>query len=93
MSLTNLPVEDIEQMAATVKQQSQEILAKLSQLRSACQRDPSFTGSAADRYDEYMEQWDTHQKALTDNLEGAGELLTRYAAKLHEVNGLVTFDI
>lgn len=90
---TNLPIEQIEQLAAEVQRQSGDVVSQLSALRSACQRDPNFTGNAADRYDEYMRQWDVHQKALADNLEGAGQLLRRFADAVRATNDSVNFDI
>jgi uncharacterized protein YukE len=93
VALTNLPVEDIEQLAATVKSQADQVLQKLDELRAAVQRDPNFTGSAADRYDEYLSKWDVHQKALAENLDGAGTILSSYAARLRENTDLVDFTI
>lgn len=83
---TNLPVESIEQLASTVKQQATTLQSQLSTLRSQCQRDPNFAGNAAQRYDEYMARWDASQRNLVEALNGAGDLLTQFGAKLRELN-------
>jgi len=90
---TNLPVQSIIDLAATVKSQSAKVMGELASLRSACQRDPNFTGTAASRYDEYMQQWDVHQKALAENLDGAGQLLQSFADRIADLDGVPSFDI
>jgi uncharacterized protein YukE len=90
MSLgTNLPVESIEQLAATVKQQSASMQSQLSTLRAQCQRDPNFAGNVAQRYDEYMTKWDASQRNLVEALDDAGNLLTQFSARLRELNEAV----
>lgn len=83
---TNLPVEGIEDLASKVKSQASSLSTTLNSLRSAIQRDPSFAGNAAQKYDEYIQQWDVNQKGLVEALDGAGNLLTQFASKLRELN-------
>ena len=90
---TTIPVEGVQTLATTVKSQSQKILNELTALRAVCARDPAFTGNAAQKYDEYMQQFDVHQKALATNLEGAGQILEKFAAAVLQANQVVHFDI
>lgn len=82
----NLPTASIAELGNKIMQEASTLEADLNKLRAACQRDPSFTGSAAVKYDEYISQWDQSQKGMVEALRGAGSLLQDFAAKLEELN-------
>lgn len=81
---TTFPVEGIADLASKVKVQRANLESQLNSLRSACQRDPNFSGSAATSYDNYMAEWDASQKQLLQALDGASNLLQRLAQTLQE---------
>jgi len=86
----NFPVQSIEQLAANIKGQAAKLQAELDSLQSACQRDPSFTGSAANSYDDYMQKWHSSQQQLMEALNGAGGVLKSLADRLNQENQSVT---
>lgn len=79
-----LPVESIGGLADDVLREAANLESALGSLRARCQRDPSFTGTAATRYDEYMARWDQHQAQLLEALRGAGNLLKDFHTTLAE---------
>ena len=79
-----LPIESIASLADAIKQEASNLTATLGALRARCQRDPAFTGNAADAYDQYMVNWDSHQQGLLQALEGAAQILSSFAAHLDE---------
>ncbi|WP_431606708.1 WXG100 family type VII secretion target [Mycolicibacterium neoaurum] len=83
---TNIPVERVEELAARVQREAGSLEASLNSLRSACQREENFTGSAAQRYDEFLTQWDQNQQALLQSIRGAGDILSRLASVVRENN-------
>jgi uncharacterized protein YukE len=86
MIATQFPVESIALLAGQLNTQATTLQAQLDQLRVHCQRDPNFQGTAATKYDEYMAEWDTHQKGLMTALHGAQSLLQQLADHLVDVN-------
>lgn len=81
-----LPTASIGDLAQTVLREANDLEASLNKLRSACQRDPGFTGSAATKYDEYIARWDQHQAGLVSALRDAGALLQQFTDKLHALD-------
>jgi WXG100 family type VII secretion target len=86
---TNFPVEGIETLATKVSSEAEKLRGELNALYSACQRDPSFNGAAAQRYDDYLKQWQTAQGQLVDALQGAARILTQLGTTLRETDQAV----
>ncbi len=84
MITANLPLSEISDLATQIQTQVETLTTTLDTLRTACQRDAGFTGSAATKYDEYMASWDTHQAGLVEALSGAGQLLASFVTSLDE---------
>jgi WXG100 family type VII secretion target len=82
----NFPVEAIELLAGRLSTEQTKLASELSSLRSACQRDSNFSGSAAVKYDEFLAQWDAHQKGLLEALEGVGRILSQLATHLQQID-------
>lgn len=81
---TNFPVEGIELLATRVRHEHSELQARLTSLRTSCQRDENFTGTAADAYDNFLYHWDASQKQLLESLDGAATILMRLAELVRE---------
>lgn len=84
MGLTNLPVEDIETLASSLSTQATQLEGQLNTLYRSAQRDPNFTGTAANSYDAFLEKWNTSQQSMLESIRGASRLLDNYAKKLRE---------
>lgn len=82
----SFPVEGIEDLAARVHGQRQSLETDLTALRSACQRNTIFSGTAASKYDEYLEQWDVNMLGLCQALEGVGNILKQLSLLLQETD-------
>lgn len=83
---TNIPVEEVETLASTIATEAANLEGALQRLRSQCERTPNFRGTAADKYDGFLTQWDTSQKQMLDAIRGAGNILARLAQVVRENN-------
>jgi uncharacterized protein YukE len=75
----NVPVESVEMLASNIKTQAETLQSTLSNLRSQCTREASFTGQAASRYDEFLVEWDSSQSRLMEAINGAGSVISNLA--------------
>jgi uncharacterized protein YukE len=91
----NFPVEALEELANRLVTEQSKLESQLAALRATCQRDPSFSGSAADRYDEYLAQWDRGAATLLGGLEGASRILQQLASHLRQTDSALAqgFDL
>jgi uncharacterized protein YukE len=76
---TNIPVEELEALAARIQQQTASLESNLASLRQQCTREASFAGSAASRYDDFLAKWDGSQRTLLEAIRGAGNVLSNLA--------------
>jgi len=83
---TNIPVEEIEALAARIQQQAGTLESTLASLRQQCTREASFTGSAASKYDDFLAKWDGSQRTLLEAIRGAGSVLSSLATTVRANN-------
>jgi len=86
---TNIPVEDLEALAARIQQQAGSLESTLASLRQQCTREASFSGSAAAKYDEFLSRWDGNQRSLLEDIRGAGNVLSNLATTTRANNDAV----
>lgn len=86
---TNFPVEGIEELAARLRNECVSIEGRLSSIRSTCQRDPTFSGTAAARYDEYLQIWDLSQRQLLESMQATSQILSQLAQNLRQTDSAV----
>jgi uncharacterized protein YukE len=91
----NLPVQSIQDLSTNLAKQASDLNTTITSLRQAVQKDPNFTGNAADKYEGFMVKWGQSQQQMIEAIQGAGDLLAKYAAKLTELGVQVghNFDI
>ncbi|MGO4859644.1 WXG100 family type VII secretion target [Arthrobacter sp. 2MCAF14] len=87
---TNLPVNSIADLAATIRQERGTLDAALNNLRARVERDPNFTGNAAESYDGFIAKWRSGQEQMLEGLDGAAGLLDRFHVALEDLGTQVT---
>jgi WXG100 family type VII secretion target len=75
----NISVEDLEALASRIQQEAGSLESTLASMRQQCTREASFSGSAANKYDEFLTKWDSNQRALLEDIRGAGNVLANLA--------------
>ena len=86
----NLPVESIGDLAQTVRAERAKLASELDALRARVERDPEFTGNAADGYDAFIAKWRTGQEQILQGLDGAADLLQKFHSALVDLGLQVT---
>lgn len=81
----NLPLASIQELATTLQTDAGALRDQLGALLQRAQRDPNFTGTAADRYDGYIHQWNAGQQQMLQALESAAALLHQFHDRLDEL--------
>lgn len=81
---TNIPVEEVEALAATISSEASNLESTLTRLRSQCERNPAFSGNAAQKYDDFLTRWDTSQREMLESIRGASNVLARLAQVVRE---------
>ena len=85
---TNLSLEEVQRLANSLKTEEAKLRTELGALYSRSQRDPSWTGNAAMKYDEYLEKWRQGQNQLLDALQGIGGELNKLAGDIVAIDRL-----
>lgn len=80
----NIPVETIEELAASINSEAEKLNGTLNELRTRVTRDQNFTGPTAQKYDEFLAQWDGSQANLLESLRGAASILASLASVTRE---------
>ena len=74
-----LPLEEIHLLGTTIQRQAELVAQSLTDLRAQCVTPGNFTGTLADKYDQYLSQWDINQRNLITDIENVGHLLVNFA--------------
>jgi uncharacterized protein YukE len=90
---TNIPVEQIEGLVATINSQASNLAGTLNSLYQQCQADASFTGAAASKYGEFLASWHQHQQSLLEAINGAARVLDNLARTTRENDTLAAGGI
>ena len=82
---TNLPVASIGELGDAIHAERVRLAGELYALRTRVERDPNFTGNAAEAYDRYIAQWRAGQEQMLAGLDGASSLLAKFHSVLEEL--------
>jgi uncharacterized protein YukE len=85
----NLPLASISELSAKLRSEWSKMEGQINDLRTQAQRDPNFTGNAAEKYDQYMDDWAKNANGLNLAIEGAANLLKQFHEQLELLNGQV----
>lgn len=85
-----MKVAEIEALASTLASQREALSAQVNHLIAQANRGDAFTGNAADMYDQYLAKIRSGLESMLVGIQGASDLLTRYAQALGELEGQVS---